>query len=324
MWRSNNLAARVLERQIVSARPGSQVNLTRHLYENLCPSHTAADLDAPDLSFRKFTDDGLFLLAFSRNLQDLVVYRPAWLAYSCRAYSCCCDSHDQAHAIQDERHRRFDSFFRLLYSLPLAASASEFICKDFFLYVHPFRFGLFATSTPPVSDPSSSSSTSSSSSSSSPHAAVPGVPSADKITFYLVRSGHSQALNSTLSLITHLLTSYLLQIKKITRLDDGVVLDEKAFLNDFINLAHCAGAFLYDDLLCIVSLRYQTIHILQIRDSGNLVEVRKIGAFCQEDDELFLHSHAHAQVPSYLMIHVVVTHSSPHNRKPYKPILFFF
>lgn len=48
---------------------------------------------------------------------------------------------------------------------------------------------------------------------------------------------------------------------------------------------------MYEDLLCIVSLRYQTIHILQIRDSGNLVEVRRIGAFCREDDELFLHSH---------------------------------
>jgi de-etiolated-1 len=70
-----------------------------------------------------------------------------------------------------------------------------------------------------------------------------------------------------------------------------VILDEKAFCNDFINLAHSIGAYLYEDLLCIVSLRYQTIHILQIRDSGNLVEVRRIGAFCREDDELFLHSH---------------------------------
>lgn len=71
-----------------------------------------------------------------------------------------------------------------------------------------------------------------------------------------------------------------------------MVLDEKAFCNDFVNLPHSMGAFLYEDLLCIVSLRYQIIHILQIRDSGNLVEVRNIGAFCREDDQLFLHSHA--------------------------------
>lgn len=81
-----------------------------------------------------------------------------------------------------------------------------------------------------------------------------------------------------------------------------MVLDEKAFPNDYVNLAHSTGAFLYDDLLCIVSLRYQTIHILQIRDSGNLVEVRKIGAFCQEDDELFLQSHAQVIYSIFLQV----------------------
>lgn len=76
------------------------------------------------------------------------------------------------------------------------------------------------------------------------------------------------------------------------RLEDGIVLDEKVFQDDFVNLAHNMGVFLYDDLLAIVSLRYQTIHILQIPDSGNLVDVRAIGAFCREDDELFLNSNA--------------------------------
>ncbi|RYR10351.1 hypothetical protein Ahy_B05g078817 isoform E [Arachis hypogaea] len=92
--------------------------------------------------------------------------------------------------------------------------------------------------------------------------AVQGVPSIEKITFHLLR------------------------------LEDGFVLDEKVFCNDFVNLAHNMGVFLYDDLLAIVSLRYQIIHILQIRDSGNLVHVRAIGEFCREDDELFLNSNA--------------------------------
>jgi hypothetical protein len=50
------------------------------------------------------------------------------------------------------------------------------------------------------------------------------------------------------------------------------------------------GVFLYDDLLAILSLRYQRIHLLQIRDSGHLVDARAIGYFCREDDELFLNS----------------------------------
>uniref|UniRef100_A0A0R0LM18 Light-mediated development protein DET1 n=1 Tax=Glycine max TaxID=3847 RepID=A0A0R0LM18_SOYBN len=92
--------------------------------------------------------------------------------------------------------------------------------------------------------------------------AVHGVPSIEKITFHLLR------------------------------LEDGEILDKKVFSNDFVNLTHNMGVFLYDDLLAIVSLRYQTIHILQIRDSGNLVDVRAIGEFCREDDELFLNSNA--------------------------------
>lgn len=80
------------------------------------------------------------------------------------------------------------------------------------------------------------------------------------------------------------------------RLEDGFRLDERIFHNDFVHLTHSMGVFLYDDLLAIVSLRYQTIHILQIRDSGNLVDVRAIGTFCREDDELFLNSNAQATI----------------------------
>lgn len=80
------------------------------------------------------------------------------------------------------------------------------------------------------------------------------------------------------------------------RLEDGVKLDQKVFCNDYVNLAHSMGVFLHEDLLCIMSLRYQQIHILQIRDAGNLVDVRTIGTFCREDDELYLNSHAPASI----------------------------
>ncbi|KAJ1257369.1 hypothetical protein BS78_K075800 [Paspalum vaginatum] len=239
-FRSGNLASRVFDRELLSPRPGAAVNTVRQFYENLVPSYTIYDIDCPDFSFRKFTDDGKYLVAFSRNHQDLIVYRPIWLTYSCNEE---CDSHDLP-----PKAKKFDSFFEQLYSIPLASS-NEYICKDFFLYMECHQFGLFATSTAQSND------------STATEGAIHGVPSIEKITFYLVR------------------------------LEDGVILDEKAFCNDFINLAHSIGAYLYEDLLCIVSLRYQTIHILQIRDSGNLVEVRRIGAFCREDDELFLHSH---------------------------------
>lgn len=71
-----------------------------------------------------------------------------------------------------------------------------------------------------------------------------------------------------------------------------MVLDERVFLHDFVNLAYNMGVFMYDDLVAILSLRYQKIHLLQIRDSGHLVDARAIGYFCREDDELFLNSNS--------------------------------
>ncbi|XP_051148931.1 light-mediated development protein DET1 isoform X2 [Andrographis paniculata] len=242
MFRSSNLTARVFERQICTPAPGTSVHRARRFYENLVPSHTIFDVECPDILFRKFSDDGQYLVTFSRNHQDLIVYRPTWLSFSCRELDC--NSHELP-----AKANKFESFFSQLYSVTLSSSG-ELISKDFFLYSEKNQYGLFATSTvqthgaPAVGG------------------AIPGIPSIEKITFHLVR------------------------------LEDGAILDQRVFHNDYISLAHSLGVFLYDDLVAIVSLRYQKIHILQIRDSGNLVDVRSIGEYCHEDDELFLNSSA--------------------------------
>lgn len=242
MFKSFNVTARVFERQIVQPRPSASVNSVRQFYENIVPSFTIYDIDCPDNSFRKFTDDGKYLISFSRNHQELIVYRPTWLSFSYKGEDCDSDALFQ-------RAKRFDGFFTQLYTVSLATN-NEFICKDFFLYLEGLEFGLFATSTPPTHEVPAI------------VGAINGVPCIERIVFHLVR------------------------------LEDGFVLDEKVFCNDFINLTHNMGVFLHEDLLCIMSLRYQAIHIVQILDSGNLVDVRMVGKFCLEDDELFLGSHS--------------------------------
>ncbi|KAG7028693.1 Light-mediated development protein DET1, partial [Cucurbita argyrosperma subsp. argyrosperma] len=251
MYRSNNVAARIFDRQIVTPPPGTSFHCVRRFYENIVPNHTVYDVECPDHSFRKFTVDGEYLITFSRNHRDLNVYRPKWLSFSYKG--------DEIDTFLDfpSNAQKFESFFNLIYSVSLA-SCNELICKDFFIYMESNRFGLFATSTAQIQDAPAVG------------GAVPGIPSIEKITFHLLR------------------------------LEDGEILDAKVFVNDFVNLAHNTGVFLYDDLLAIVSVRYQIIHILQIRDSGHLVDVRALGAFCREDDELFLHSSTQA---SNIMVH---------------------
>lgn len=144
-----------------------QVHSVREFYENLVPSHTVYDVECPDHLFRKFTDDGQFLISFSRNHQELIVYRPRWLSFSCREEDC---SHDLP-----PKAKRFESFFTQLYCVSLASS-NELICKDFFLYMENNQFGIFATSTtPPIHDAPAF------------EGAIPGVPVVEKITFHLLR-----------------------------------------------------------------------------------------------------------------------------------------
>ncbi|KAI4312304.1 hypothetical protein MLD38_037127 [Melastoma candidum] len=241
MFKRNNLAARVFERQIVSPAPGTSVHCARRFYENLVPSTTIYDINCPDNSFRKITEDGHFLITFSRNNQDLIVYRPRWPSFSCKDEDYSPEVHQNA--------KRFDSFFTEQYSVSLASS-NERVCKDFFIFMESYQFGLFATSTIPLQDTPALGE------------AIQGIPAVEKITFHLLR------------------------------LEDGDVLDKKVFHNDFINLSYNMGVFLYEDLLAIVSLRFQRIHVLQVRESGNLVDVRAVGTYCREDDELFLNSYS--------------------------------
>ncbi|KAA3463611.1 light-mediated development protein DET1 isoform X3 [Gossypium australe] len=317
MFKTNNVTSRIFERQIRTPAPGTSVHSARRFYENLVPSFTIYDVECPDHSFFKFTDDGQYFVCFSRNRQDLIVYRPTWLSFSCKGEDC--DNNQEL----PPQAKRFESFFTQLYVKPLA-SCNELICKDFFLYMESNQFGIFATSTAQIQDARGT------------DGAILGVPSFEKITIHLFRwvegilTSMGEVCNvSSASNKSHarfmewenlhplrkpqhlrLLPGPILELLKVsgtsqtsaqvakihsTRwLEDGFKLDEKVFHNDCVNLTHNMGAFLYDDLLAVVSLRYQTIHILQIRDSGNLVDVRAIGAYCREDDELFINSSSQA------------------------------
>ncbi|KAL5703797.1 hypothetical protein ACHQM5_022304 [Ranunculus cassubicifolius] len=146
-----NIVQRIFDRQIQK-----QVNSCRRFYENIVPDATIYDIDSPDHLFRKFIDDGNYLISFSRNHQDLIVYRPTWPSFSTSDYP--------------HKAKRFDTFFTPLYSVTLATN-NEFICKDFFLYFDKHQFGLFATQTPQIYN----------------GAAVQGIPFIEKMTFYLIR-----------------------------------------------------------------------------------------------------------------------------------------
>ncbi|CAM1311227.1 DET1 (predicted) [Pycnogonum litorale] len=69
---------------------------------------------------------------------------------------------------------------------------------------------------------------------------------------------------------------------------DGALCDTRQFKIDKIFLSHNQGLYLYKDTLAVLSVQHQTIHIFQVTSNGHFIDVRTIGRFCHEDDELML------------------------------------
>lgn len=69
--------------------------------------------------------------------------------------------------------------------------------------------------------------------------------------------------------------------------ETGQVRDKYVLDDDFVALEGHAGVHMFGDLLCVLSIRQQTLHLLRVHDAtGRLMSVSRIGAFCNPDDEL--------------------------------------
>ncbi|GJP53324.1 hypothetical protein CLOM_g12474 [Closterium sp. NIES-68] len=245
--RSDNLMQRLQHRETFRSPPCAQLHSVRRLYENIVPSHTVYDVESPEHVIRRFSHDGQYLICFSRNGLELIVYRFLWFHYCAQGAAAVAEAEEDDHLPPSTR--KFEKYFEQLYCAPLGRG-SEVLCKDLFLCCEGSALGVFASATPAdLSSP--------------PRVgAVKGVPAMESITLHLVR------------------------------LADGKVVDRRVFRDDYINLTHNGGAFLYEDLLSVLSIRFQRIHLFQIVEAAErFVDVQVIGPYGCDDDELVLQSH---------------------------------
>ena len=81
------------------------------------------------------------------------------------------------------------------------------------------------------------------------------------------------------------LEDYTLHLVEIS---SGLCCDHRQFKCDKIFLSHNQGLYLYKNTLAVLSVQQQTIHIFQVTPNGSFIDVRTIGRFCYEDDELMV------------------------------------
>lgn len=69
--------------------------------------------------------------------------------------------------------------------------------------------------------------------------------------------------------------------------ETGAVADRFTLLNDFVVVEGHAGVHLHGDMLCVLSVRHQILHVIKVQESlGRFTQEGRIGAMCRPDDEL--------------------------------------
>ncbi|KAK3250471.1 hypothetical protein CYMTET_40153 [Cymbomonas tetramitiformis] len=142
---SDNIVHHLFDRQVNAAPYGASVNRARKLYEHITPNAHVHHVECPDLYIKKFTEDGQYLVCFSRCQQDIIIFRFKGLSY-------CTKGEEAPGSALPDMAKSFGSYFTRLYSQRLSSGA-ELLCKDFCLLVRKGEFAIFASCTKELDPP---------------------------------------------------------------------------------------------------------------------------------------------------------------------------
>eukprot|EP00871_Galdieria_phlegrea_P001863 jgi/Galph1/2678/GphlegSOOS_G1344.1 len=231
-----------------------------YFYRAVVPGRGAAiDVKFPNIIFRRFTPDGKYLVCFSQDQKDLVIYRYIG-PHLCSKPNVINEENDQTEQFTEPSN--FENFFRFRYQLTVAAG-SDILCKTFCLSALNGSILILASWSPPsIASEHVESTEQSPSLSSSAHQherpALNFVPCLEKLSIFSVH------------------------------VESGTIRDRFSLCHDFVDLENHSGVHLLDDTLLILSLRFQKLHVLKILPSGMFVLHKEIGPYCYEDDSLVI------------------------------------
>lgn len=151
----------------------------------------------------------------------------------------------------------FSRFFTKMYQVPVALSA-ETLVPEFCLATPRSKYLILASYQPRESDNNNG------------NAHVPQPPPVD------------EPLPAVASVpVLERFTLHLVNV------ESGVVEDRYTLLNDFVELEGHAGVHMHGDMLCVLSIRHQILHIIKVQENlGRFTQEGRIGAMCRPDDEL--------------------------------------
>ncbi|XP_076878696.1 DET1 homolog [Brachyhypopomus gauderio] len=254
---NQNVVHRLERRRICSGRPGAHWYRVRCFHQNLFPNFTVVNVEKPPCFLRKFSPDGRYFIAFSSDQTSLEIYE----------YQGCQAAEDLLQGQEGEtlvngndqrslniRGRLFERFFSLLH-VTSVASNGEHLNRECSLFTDDCRYVIVGSAAYLPEEPH-------------PH------------FFEVYRNNESVTPNPRSPLEDYSL--------HIIDLHTGRLCDTRNFKCDKIILSHNQGLYLYRNILAVLSVQQQTIHVFQVTGEGTFLDVRTIGRFCYEDDLLTL------------------------------------
>ncbi|XP_046737086.1 DET1 homolog [Diprion similis] len=248
-----NIVVRLRRREMLGCRyPGTHVLVARQFYQNVFPNFTVVNVEKPPCFLRKFSPDGRYLVAFSSDQTSIEVYEYRG-ASAAAALLADCKGEYVGHK-NDERTFRirssvFNQFFKAKWIVNVAQS-NEQLNRECSLFTDDGRYVIVGSAA--------------------------YIPDELRPHFYQIYSNNEALTPNPRSP----LEDYSLHLVDLRA---GRLCDTRHFKVDKIYLSHNQGLYLFKDILAVLSVQHQTIHIFQILD-GMFINVRTIGRFCLEDD----------------------------------------
>ena len=255
---NQNIVYRLRQRETHRCKPATQFHVARSFHQNIFPNFTVVNVEKPPCFLRKFSPDGQYFIAFSSDQTSLEIYRfqgPAAagdLLQSLSKHSSVDVAVDQE--AQHIRGQLFQRFFALHHTVNVAPNG-EHLNRECSLFTDDGRYVIVGSAIYVPEDP------------------YP--PFYDR---YRNNESVSPSQRSPLE-------DYSLHL---VDLQAGILCDTRTFKCDKIFLSHNQGLYLYKNILAVLSVQQQTIHIFQVTPDGSFIDVRTIGRFCYEDDALIL------------------------------------
>uniref|UniRef100_A0A0B6ZDW5 Uncharacterized protein n=1 Tax=Arion vulgaris TaxID=1028688 RepID=A0A0B6ZDW5_9EUPU len=261
---SQNIVHRLINRELQHGRNGTCFITARKFYLHIVPNCSILNVDKPPCYLRKFSPDGKHFIAISYDQTSLEIYDfngsnvAGHLTENING-ELIPGTEDNEDKSSRVRSQVFSLFLHKRHVVRVTGG-EEVLNRECSLFTDDSRFVIVGS--------------------------CHQLPDETGSRFYDVYR-NNECITPNNRLVPEDYTLFIIELKT------GVVCDQRCFRLDKIYLSHNQGVCLYGNILTVLSVQQQMIHVFQISPQGTFVDIRTIGRFCYDDDEAFYRQTCH-------------------------------